>query len=114
MACFFIGAGALVCASKIYGALLAIIVLGINMFYRANPWIHNDPSDQKEAWNLFVKTMAVIGGTLFMMTRGKLRGEHQNIKIVSPFKSARFLGGGNQVVHHAKPQAAPSRTSSRR
>ena len=45
------------------------------MLYRSNPWIYDDPSDQKDAWLLFIKTVALLGGLMFVMTRGKLRNE---------------------------------------
>ena len=75
VACFFIGAGALLLASKVYGSIFSVLVLSFNVLYRCNPWIFTDEADQKEAWVLFVKTLAVIGGSLFLMTRGKLRNE---------------------------------------
>jgi hypothetical protein len=88
-ACFFLGAGALVLANNIYGPILSIFLFLYNIIYRANPWIYNDQIDQKETWILFIKTLAIIGGALFMMTKGRLRSDEDVVVVQSSYKKVR-------------------------
>lgn len=83
-ACLFLVAGALIIAEKVYGSLLAVGLILYNCLYHANPWIFQDQLEQKDAWILFIKQLAVVGGAIFIMTRGKLRSENQKVKIESP------------------------------
>jgi hypothetical protein len=60
----------------VQGSVLAVLIVAFNIIYRANPWIFHDETDQREAWKLYIKSLGVIGGALFLMTRGKLRSEN--------------------------------------
>jgi hypothetical protein len=54
---------------------LAVFIIAYNIIYRANPWIFHAEPDQRDAWKLYIKSLGVIGGALFLMTRGKLRND---------------------------------------
>mmetsp|Transcript_27136 Transcript_27136/g.26183 ORF Transcript_27136/g.26183 Transcript_27136/m.26183 type:complete len:129 (+) Transcript_27136:84-470(+) len=75
LACFLVGSGALLLANKAWGSLLGICLIFLNSLYRANPFILTDEAEQKDAFTLFMKSLAVVGGLLLAMTRGKLRNE---------------------------------------
>jgi hypothetical protein len=74
-AIFYITSGALILSNKIYGALFGILAIIINSIFHANPMIFGLPSKQQESWIILLKQFAVVGGALFLMTRGKLRTE---------------------------------------
>ena len=74
-AILYITAGALILSNKIYGALFGIVAIFINSVFHANPLIFGDPIKQQQSWIILLKQFAVVGGALFLMTRGKLRSE---------------------------------------
>ena len=73
---FYVTAGVLIIINKVEGGIVAILAIAVNSIFHANPLILGDPVEQKQSWTVLVKHLAIIGGALFVLTRGKLRTEN--------------------------------------
>ncbi len=60
-------------ADNPYGSLLSLISVAYYSFLYMNPWVidSDDQTSMQQSFEVLVKYIAVIGGILIAMTRGK-------------------------------------------
>ena len=85
--------GGLILADNINGSLLGILSVAYYALLYANPLVADDAESQQQKWDIFVKYLALIGGLLFTMTRGKMQGESTRALFgIGPYQG-KYAGG---------------------
>ena len=75
-------------ADNPYGSLVGILTLTYYAFIHINPFVKDDQSSQQQSWVQLMKHLAVIGGLMLVMARGKIQREEEQVGFHAP----RFIG----------------------